>query len=226
MIKLLNENNVKRYEKTYARGTDHKYPNENVVRLVKWYFDKGGKVLDYGFGYGENLIHLLKSGYNCSGIEVSKNAKSLVEKKLQTFPEYSGNVELHILEKDQETLPFKDNEFDYILSNQVVYFLANEHKIVALLNEFKRILKSSGKIIITMMSRLNHFCIKGTEIEPNVYEYEDNENEYKNYVYIIRDEGHARELFSIYNIHEIGWFDNYYCGASGHHYVILASNTQ
>jgi hypothetical protein len=75
-----------------------------------------------------------------------------------------------------------------------------------------------------MMSRLNHYCIKGTEIEPNIYKYEDKRNGNLNYVYIIQDEGRARDLFSMFNIQEIGWFDNYYCGASGHHWVILLSN--
>jgi hypothetical protein len=66
--------------------------------------------------------------------------------------------------------------------------------------------------------------MKGTEIKPNIYKYEDKRNGNLNYVYIIQDEGHARDLFSMFNIQEIGWFDNYYCGASGHHWVILLSN--
>lgn len=224
MINLLNEENVEKYEEDFRKGADHLYPNENIVRLVKWFFEVGNKVaLDYGFGPAENLIHLLRLGYICEGIEVSKNAKILAENKLQNYPQFEGKVNLHLLEKHQSSLPFEDNYFDYILSNQVVYFLAHEEKIKKLLNEFKRILKPNGRLIITMMSRLNHFCTKGIEIEPNIYKYEDKENNYLRYVYILLDEGHAREMFSIFKIHEIGWFDNYYCGVSGHHFVILAS---
>ena len=224
MVNLLNSDNVAQYEASYGIGiADHLYPNENLVRLVKWFF-KGGKVLDYGFGSGENLIHLLKSGYMCSAVEVSLNAKTLVENKLKEYPQFDGKVDLHILEEGQEHLPFEDDTFDYIVSNQVVYFLASEQKIVHLLSEFKRVLRSNGRLIITMMSRLNHFCFKGIEIEPNIYKYEDKGNDYIRYVYILRDEGHARDLFSLFEINEIGWFENYYCGVAGHHYVILASN--
>ncbi len=224
MVDLVNENNVERYEETYRRGTNHLYPNENIVRLVKWFFDGNGKVLDYGFGPGENLMHLLRLGYLCEGIEVSRHAIQLVENKIKKYPEYKEKVNLYLLNNDQLRLPFDDNSLDYILSNQVIYYLANEENIIMLLNEFKRILKPNGRLIITMMSRLNHYCMKGTEIKPNIYKYEDKRNGNLNYVYIIQDEGHARDLFSMFNIQEIGWFDNYYCGASGHHWVILLSN--
>lgn len=40
---------VERYEKIFSQGYDHKYPNENIVRLVEWFFGKnsGGGGGDY-----------------------------------------------------------------------------------------------------------------------------------------------------------------------------------
>ena len=189
-------------------------------------FGGGGLVLDYGFGPGENMIHLLRLGYHCEGLEVSKNAKMLVERKLERYPEFEGFANLHLLEDNQSSLPFGDDYFDYVLSNQVVYFLAHEEKIKRLFSEFRRVLKPKGRLIITMMSRLNHFCTKGIEIAPNIYKYLNKDSGYLRYVYILYDENHARELFKTFEIHEIGWFDNHYCGASGHHFVILAYNSK
>ena len=224
MSNLVNEKNVEGFEKTYRRGQNHLYPNENIVRLEKWFFEKEGRVLDYGFGPGENLIHLLRSGYSCSGIDIVSTAKDIVIRKMEKYPQYKDKYDLHILKDDDKQLMFEDNCFDYIVSNQVVYFLADEEKIIMLLNEFKRILKPNGRLIITTMSRLNSYCIKGIEVEPNIFKCEDKINEVSKYFYIIQDQGHARDLFSMFNIQEIGWFDNYYCGHSGHHYVLLLSN--
>jgi ubiquinone/menaquinone biosynthesis C-methylase UbiE len=54
------------------------YPNENLVRFVNYLFKepKGNKVLDLGFGSGNNLIHLLKKGFECYFKADSKEIKS------------------------------------------------------------------------------------------------------------------------------------------------------
>lgn len=229
---LLDKKVVERAEETYGKGVDHLYPNENIVRLIKWFFSKKeqfgygegyhGRVLDYGFGPAENMLHLLRCGYKVYGIEISNNAKQLAEGKLSKYPEYNGKWKLDIITEKDKMLPYNDDFFDYILANQVVYFLVDEYKIKHLLNEFKRVLKSKGKFIITMMSRFDIGTIDGYPIGANRYEYDTFETDsYPNRVYIIRDEGHARKLFSMFKVHEIGYFDFYYCGECGHHWVIL-----
>ena len=78
------KSNVDKYEKLYAKGHDHQYPNIDLVRLEKKYLtSKNNNILDYGFGSGENLIHLIKSGYDAYGIEASQNAIELVSKKMK-----------------------------------------------------------------------------------------------------------------------------------------------
>ena len=70
-------------------------------------------------------------------------------------------------------------------------------------------------------------CTKGREIRKDVYEWDTYlKNDTPDRCYIVRDEKHARDLFSVFEIQEVGWFDNYYCGVAGHHWVILASNVQ
>ena len=71
---LIDENEAERYEELYGAGLDHSYPNENIVRLISSFFggippENSNKCLDYGFGPGENLIHLLKLGLCGSAFE-------------------------------------------------------------------------------------------------------------------------------------------------------------
>jgi len=219
---FLNKSNVAAHELNFKRGY-HLYPNENIVRIVKTFFQKGGKVLDYGFGPGENLIHLLKLGFECSGIEVSEEAKRITQEKLLHYPEFNNKYDLNIINHNDKSLPFENDSFDYILANQSLYYIASEMKIKHLLKEFDRILKPKGKLVITMLSRLNEFCTNGIKVEENVYRYKVEASGLEYLVYILRDENHIKKVFNIFNINEVGWFDNYYFGVSGHHFVILAS---
>jgi len=58
-----------------------------LVIFVYRYFKerKGKKVLDLGFGSGNNLIHLLKAGFECYGCEISQSALELTKKRLSAL---------------------------------------------------------------------------------------------------------------------------------------------
>src|SRR3989344_9265596 len=88
--------NKDKYDDIYRKGYDKKYPNLDLVRLERWYFkQKQGKVLDYGFGVGVNLLHMLECGHHVEGIEASPEAKRIVENKLLQRPDL----------KQEQTLP-------------------------------------------------------------------------------------------------------------------------
>ena len=76
-MKLVDEKNYNICNKVYnskegLANYAHNYPNTNLVRLVKWYLDKKGKILDYGSGYGENSIFLANNGFSVFSGEISK----------------------------------------------------------------------------------------------------------------------------------------------------------
>ena len=84
---LSNSDVVKFYidsqEKALAANADKIYPNLSMVRVVGKYFDnRKGKLLDYGCGFGANLIHLAKVGYHVTGADTSPHSKTAIEKKL------------------------------------------------------------------------------------------------------------------------------------------------
>ena len=70
-MSLVVKNNALKYENLYKAGHNHSYPNLDFVRLERKFLRYKSKVriLDYGFGTGENLIHLLKNNYDVYGVE-------------------------------------------------------------------------------------------------------------------------------------------------------------
>ena len=81
-MELVNKKNYDIYNKVYNSLKDaHDYPNTNLVRLTKWFLNKKGKILDYGFGYAENSIFLANSGYSVYGTEISKKIIKFAKKK-------------------------------------------------------------------------------------------------------------------------------------------------
>lgn len=121
-------------------------------------------------------------------------------------------------------LPYKSGSFDYILSNQTVYHLGNLERIKYLQDEFHRILKPKGRMIITLIGPTNTLCKDGREVEEDVYEYVDKTGSLAKKPmrsYVFKDENHIRNIFYKFVIDEIGWWDNNYLGINGFHWVVL-----
>ena len=223
------EMTVNAYKMAYAQGYDHKYPNENVVRIESSFLAPcKGRCLDYGFGFGENLIHFACKEYEMYGVDVDDSLITRLRKKIAMRKiSLKHKPQLFTLEHDTERLPYEDNFFDCILSNQVIYLLADERKILHLLKEFHRITRPGGRLLITLMGEKNCCCVQGRYLGNNVYEYDDSSKMNKikgNFIhryYIVHSRSHIQYLFKDFVIDEIGSFDNDYCGIGGHHYVVM-----
>ena len=61
-VTLVQQQVVEKWNATFASGSDKQYPSLDLVRLEKWHFGGvgQGKMVEYAFGSGVNLIHLLK----------------------------------------------------------------------------------------------------------------------------------------------------------------------
>ena len=144
---LIVKNNVKKYEKLYKSGQNHKYPNLNLVRIQKKYLSNNiGRTLDYGFGTGENLIFLSQEGHEMYGLEGSKEALKIVKNKTKK-KKLKNKIRLSHF-NNRKKLPFKNSFFDNIVCLSVISLLGNKKNILELLKEFKRVLKKNGKIVI------------------------------------------------------------------------------
>ena len=101
---------------------------------------KGTKVLDVGCGYGALVCHLTHMGINAIGIDC--DIKSIqVGKKI--FPKV--NIKYFHAEK----LNIYNSElFDTIVLKDCIHHLIEEYDINTIFNNFKKILKKGGRIII------------------------------------------------------------------------------
>lgn len=125
---------------------------------------KPGKLLEIGCGIGTSLPVFISKKFDCIGIDLSsrmiKNAKRFAGKNQMEF-------KLHVA--SALWLPFKDKQFDYIISIAVLHHFDSEQKRLQVLSEMKRVLKSEGKILFTVWNKPNakkkDTCIEWTRKE-------------------------------------------------------------
>ena len=83
MVTLVDAIVKDRWEKEFKSGSDKNYPNIELVRLEKWFFNnKPGKLIEYGFGSGVNTRHMGRCGYSIYGVDATEGA--IVKAKSKT----------------------------------------------------------------------------------------------------------------------------------------------
>ena len=121
-----------------------------VDQLVK--NNKSIRILDYGCGGGQLLTYLRILGYsNLTGVDVGD------EKKINQLNTMYGKIGYGtdtFFIYDGVSLPFDDNSFDVIISQQV---LEHVHNVEKYFSESKRVLSSKGKILFEFPHRLVPF---------------------------------------------------------------------
>ncbi len=140
--------NIEIWEKLYSGGHSLDYPDSNFVsisfNLINSDIHKN--ILDYGFGSGNNMMPLLKRGFNVSGVEVSESALNITKQRLQKNS-HKSNLQL----LDNGFIPFSDNIFDVVVAWQVLYYNDWEGLNRAV-SEIERVLKPGGIFLGTMAS--------------------------------------------------------------------------
>ncbi|MFC1849867.1 radical SAM protein [candidate division CSSED10-310 bacterium] len=91
---------------------------------------------------GQGLYpHLSSVSDHCFGIDASLDVVNAARKKYEKFKTTGGDV---------RHLPYKDETFDAIFSNSTLDHLQSHHEITVSLQEFHRILKSTGRLFISL----------------------------------------------------------------------------
>ena len=139
------------YKKASAQGIELVWPSETLVRLFKGdyipYIDKnyeGKKIIDVGFGMGNNLLFFGTLGMELYGVEVNQEIINIVENKLKKMG-YNPILKVG----SNRNIPFKDNEFDFLVSWNVLHYEDSESKILEALREYRRVLKPKGRIFVS-----------------------------------------------------------------------------
>lgn len=101
-------------------------------------------MLEVGCGDGRSISDILSITKNIVGIDHDNKAVTDARNNLSRYPT------VKILKADGTNLPFKNEEFDSVIC--MTTFANFADKKIIILNEMKRILKKSGKIIISVFS--------------------------------------------------------------------------
>lgn len=111
-------------------------------RLQNIRFDKLGRVLDAGAGFGQWALALESLGNTVYPLDVSMQRNRFLAEIVRTNEVqrvYGARASL-------ETLPYQDNVFDGVFSFSSIYFLRYQLAI----NEFSRVLRPGGLLYINV----------------------------------------------------------------------------
>lgn len=132
-------------EKASIKELNHLLGNIDIYlfdQILKSRFDQAFKILDAGCGEGRNLNYFIKNDFNVWGID--KNADSI---QMLNYLAKSINKE-YPLDRfavgSVEDMPYKNQEFDAIISSAVLHFAENKKHFLSMIQELQRVLKSGG----------------------------------------------------------------------------------
>ncbi len=149
---MLDKNFWKKYFSDYDL-LNNLIPYDDLLESIcnKAEIKTGDLVLDAGSGTGNLSLKIASFGGKIVGIDYSEEGIRLHKQKQQ-------NAEL-ILHNLTEPLPFVDNTFDVIVSNNVLYTISRAQRL-PIFKEFHRVLKTGGIIVIANLAEhFNSFVI-------------------------------------------------------------------
>ncbi len=214
-----------------------RYPADWVIRFHNIYLKKyipSGRVLDFGFGTGNNSILFLDKGYEVHGLEIVPSSLDLVKENLKKY-----NFDLRLMENfklldlNWEHFPFKDGFLDAIIANQVVYYYPTKEHIQKVSREFARCLRPGGVVFITMMSPKNNFLQdyirsrQGKIVDADVKDPNDRLYGSREIIYVIDQKEELTELFPDFECLNIGSFEtSLFDLTSTHHWIFVGKKKE
>ncbi len=108
--------------------------------------DPSSKVLEVGFGYGRDLLHLLQQGHYVYGIEKAVVGLSEATRQAQ---EYIDLGKAHLILSNFISVDLKQGSFDAVLSHRVLHLLGQNGNIKAFVNRAAGALKQGGLLYVS-----------------------------------------------------------------------------
>jgi len=139
-------------------------PAEDVAMLIAS-LQQAGPVtaLDLGCGVGRHALAFARAGFETHAVDMSSAGLQELEKSAK-----AGGVEVAAQLAPMTELPFADNTFDYVLSFNVIYH-GDPSIVKKTISEITRVLKPGGTYQGTMLSKRNGNYGLGTEVAPNTF---------------------------------------------------------
>jgi len=157
------------WESLYASGHKLDYPNDVFVRVTHRLLDPEvhSRVLDYGCGSGENLLHLARRGFSVAGVDISQSAVSLVRDRARR-----AGLDCDVRVVRGLPVPFPDASFDAVIAWQVLDY--NDRKGLAMaVEELQRVLRPGGVALYAMVAPGDVAEREGVPLGDGLYEIRD-----------------------------------------------------
>ncbi len=151
------------------------YPQQAIVqfaaRFLKKRLDldnyeikkKVRRVLDLGCGNGSGVFFFVREGYETYGIDISSSAIKLGKNFLKR-----ENLKADLKMGDANSLPYKDNFFDVVVSYGVLDHMERK-KADQVMSEINRVLKTGGLCFLSLISKKHHTYGAGLKFEGDSY---------------------------------------------------------
>jgi SAM-dependent methyltransferase len=118
----------------------------------------GMRVLDAGCGFGRNLVHLLREGYEVFALDLDADAIDHVCRLSASLN--TGLPRENFQVGSIEQAPFPDGFFDVVSCTAVLHFARDDDQFLTMIAELWRVLKPGGMLFCRLGSRI------GMDFEP------------------------------------------------------------
>lgn len=206
-------------------GANLKYPCEDLVVSVSRYLSgaerKGKKVLEIGFGSGNNLTHLIDQGFDCYAVDVSKAAVELAKKRLS-----QEGLKAHLEVVEANKYPYKDDFFDIVCAWHVLSY-NDEESLSKAIAEIYRVLKPGGIILATFPTFKEFRVVHAKRISTKTFEFAyKGSNQNGAIVTAAETKKDVLDLFSSFADLEIGYSEITVKDITNSHWLIYGSKAK
>lgn len=160
----------------YQLWNNHLLPFPILKDIWKCESLEGKKVLDYGCGCGTLILYLLCNEYDAYGVEMDIRKYEYYCQKIDDLG-YPTSWKERMILYDGEKIPFDENEFDVVLSAEVIEHVKDCKDSI---KEMLRVCKKSGSVYIDApnydSSWESHFLVDFNK------PLRGNKEEFKNYI--------------------------------------------
>lgn len=182
------------------------YPDEMLVRLFSARYiyvpSPPAKVMDHGFGHGNNLLFSATKGYECAGCEISEY---LIQQVNRLFKKFGKKVDLRLI--NGLDIPFENNYFDIVVSWNVIHYNGTRSAVQHVISELYRVLKTNGILLLSTLHPDNALFNRMEHISNGSYKIvkkSDYDNRQGLTFFATKSPEELKEIFSLFSTVKIG----------------------